>query len=176
MDEYIGLSSESPESFANYLNQHIFKKVPFKKVHLINGVNQLDKELERYTNLLSAAPIDIICLGIGENGHIAFNDPDVADFNDPKIVKAVTLDQQCRQQQVNDGCFTALNEVPKKAITLTIPTLMSANFLFCVVPGDSKREAVKNALFGPIGTACPASILRTHPSCKFFLDTESYNK
>jgi len=176
MDEYIGLPQESPYSFAYFLNEKIFSKVPFKKVHLLNGMNTTSDEVKRYASLLNQAPIDIICLGIGENGHIAFNDPDMADFNDPETVKIVTLDEQCRQQQVNEGCFPLLNNVPKKAITLTIPTLMSGNYLFCIVPGNRKQEAVYNSLYGPISNTCPASILRTHHSCKFFLDTESYKE
>jgi len=176
MDEYIGLSPDSPFSFAYFLNEKLFGKVPFKEVHLLNGMNQADKEVERYAGLLNQSPIDIICLGIGENGHIAFNDPDMADFKDPETVKIVTLDKQCRQQQVNEGCFPELNDVPKMAITLTIPTLMSGNYLFCIVPGKSKRKALNEALFGPIASTCPASILRTHRSCRFFLDTASYKE
>lgn len=174
MDEYIGLSPESQNSFACFLKEKLFNKVDFKKVHLLNGMNTADKEVNRYASLLKQAPIDIICLGIGENGHIAFNDPDMANFNDPETVKTVTLDNLCRQQQVNEGCFSSLNMVPEKAITLTIPTLLSASFLFCIVPGERKREAVYKTLFGPIEKTCPASILRTHPSCNYFLDTEAY--
>jgi len=176
MDEYIGLSQDSPYSFAYFLNEKLFSKVPFKEVHLLNGLNTAEDEVERYAGLLNQAPIDIICLGIGENGHIAFNDPDMADFNDPETVKIVTLDLQCRQQQVNEGCFPSLNDVPKIAITLTIPTLMSGNYLFCIVPGKSKQEALYNTLYGPISTSCPASILRTHHSCRFFLDTASFKE
>ena len=158
------------------MQRNLFDKVPFKEVHLINGSNPIEDEITRYAKLIKQSLIDIICLGIGENGHIAFNDPPSADFNDPMAVKKVTLDLPCRQQQVNEDCFAAIEDVPQQAITLTIPTLMSGHFLFCVVPGDNKREAVKKALFGPIGTACPASILRTHPSCKFFFDADSFSK
>jgi glucosamine-6-phosphate deaminase len=175
MDEYAGLSPESPNSFANFLRKKLFDKVPFRKVNLINGSNPIEKEIDRYAKLLNEAPIDIVCLGIGENGHIAFNDPPVANFNDPMTVKKVTLDSLCRQQQVNDGCFAAIENVPQQAITLTIPTLMRGKYLFCVVPGSSKHEAVKKTLFGPISTSCPASILRTHPWCEFFFDTDSYH-
>lgn len=176
MDEYIGLSQESPDSFSYFLNKELFNKVNFKEVHLIDGTNASDKEVERYAGLLKEAPLDIICLGIGENGHIAFNDPAMADFNDSETVKIVTLDGQCRQQQVNEGCFPSLNNVPKKALTLTIPTLLSASYLYCIVPGDNKREAVYKTLFGAIEDSCPASILRTHPSCRFFLDESSYKE
>lgn len=174
MDEYIGLSPESPDSFAYFLNEKLFSNVHFKEVHMIDGTNKSNKEVEKYAGLLNEAPIDIICLGIGENGHIAFNDPAVADFNDSETVKIVALDNQCRQQQVNEGCFSGLKDVPKKAITLTVPTLLSGSHLYCIVPGYNKREAVHKALFGPIDSSCPASFLRTHRSCKFFLDVESY--
>jgi glucosamine-6-phosphate deaminase len=123
--------------------------------------------------LLAAAPIDIVCLGIGVNGHIAFNDPPVADFNDPLDVKTVELDAICRQQQVDDGSFARLAAVPTHAITLTIPRLLRADRLFCVVPGAQKRQAVHDTLHGPISLGCPASILRTHPACVLYLDPES---
>ena len=119
------------------------------------------------------APITIIiCLGIGENGHLAFNDPPVAQFDDPKLVKVVELDAICRQQQVNDGCFPRLGAVPRMALTLTIPALMSGGSLHCVVPGPHKARAVR-CLRGPMATSCPASILRRHPSAHLYLDEDS---
>ena len=131
-------------------------------------------ECDRYAELLGAAPLDIVCLGIGENGHLAFNDPPVADFHDPAAVKIVELDEPCRRQQVNDGCFPAIEQVPTHAITLTIPTLLSGRRLVAVVPGPAKREAIRRTLTGPIETACPASILRTHAACTLYLDRQSY--
>lgn len=176
MDEYIGLPKEAPQLFSNFLNTNLFNLVPFKKVHLINGSNTND-ECDRYTKLIKEKPIDIVCLGIGENGHIAFNDPPVANFNDSKLVKEVTLDNVCRQQQVNDGCFTSLDLVPTSAYTLTIPALISGQHLFCVVPGKTKKEAVYQTLNHPeISTEWPSTILRTHNSCQFYFDNDSFNK
>jgi glucosamine-6-phosphate deaminase len=130
-------------------------------------------ECARYRDLLEEAPIDLVCLGIGENGHLAFNDPPVADFDDPEWVKPVELDLLCRQQQVNDGCFPALDDVPRTALTLTIPALLSARAVVGAVPGPRKAQAVRDTLKGPISTACPASILRTHPNAALYLDKES---
>lgn len=175
MDEYIGLDSTDSRSFAGFLTEKIFQQVPFREVHLLDG-NNPEETVTRYSKLLKEAPIDIVCLGIGENGHIAFNDPPVADFNDLKLVKRVTLDWACRNQQVNDGCFPTLDEVPTEAITLTIPALMQADYLFCVVPGKTKRQAVYDTLNGPITEECPASILRTHTHCKFYFDEDSFGR
>ncbi len=131
------------------------------------------REIERYSALIGEAPIDIVCLGIGENGHIAFNDPGVADFNDPAKVKEVELDGKCRLQQVHDGCFPDLGAVPERALSLSIPALMSGGRLFCVVPGPTKAQAVRDMLKGPISEQCPASILRRHHDCTLYLDAES---
>tara|TARA_R110002124_G_scaffold2953_1_gene20237 strand:- start:441 stop:1208 length:768 start_codon:yes stop_codon:yes gene_type:complete len=176
MDEYIGLKENAPELFSTYLENHLFSKVTVKQKNTINVHNGIAEELERYEKLLSEEKIDIVCLGIGENGHIAFNDPPVADFNDPKVIKVVELDEACRTQQVNDACFDTFDDVPEKAITLTIPTLMNADHLFCVVLGTKKSEAVKNTLSGVISTACPASILTTHPDCRFYFDEKAFSK
>ena len=173
MDEYIGLSADAPERFGKWLDDNLFGRVPFAQVHRI--VPDPDPEIAaaKYAELLAAVPIDFVCLGIGVNGHIAFNDPPVADFDDPLDVKVVTLDEQCRQQQVDDDCFASFDDVPEQAITLTVPRLMRAGRLFCVVPGQLKRDAVRAALYGPISTECPASILREHPNCSLYLDAES---
>ncbi|MEQ9439229.1 MAG: glucosamine-6-phosphate deaminase [Cyclobacteriaceae bacterium] len=176
MDEYIGLPAKAPQRFANFLKDKLFDLVPFKAVHLMDGDQDSETECQRYTALLTEKPIDIVCLGIGENGHIAFNDPPVADFNDPEIMKVVTLDQACRQQQVNDGCFATIDLVPKEALTLTVPTLMQGNFLYCVVPGDTKRAAIAKTLADPVSTDCPATILKEHPNCHLYLDQASYGK
>jgi glucosamine-6-phosphate deaminase len=174
MDEYIGLPAGAPQAFSRYLCERIFDRVEPGCVHLIDSTNTRAEECRRYEALLREAPIDIVCLGIGENGHIAFNDPPVADFNDPFLMKEVELDNVCRQQQVNDGCFESLGEVPTHALTLTIPALFSGAHLFCVVPGPAKRQAVERTLNGPVSTDCPSTILRSHPDCTLYADRDSY--
>lgn len=173
MDEYIGLAAGAPQRFAVWLAEHLFGRLPFAAVHPILPEPDPRAAAARYGVLLDAAPIDIVCLGIGVNGHIAFNDPPVADFTDPLDVKIVELDNVCRQQQVDDDCFPDLAAVPERAVTLTIPRLLRADRLFCVVPGAHKRAAVGNALNGPISTDCPASVLRRHADCTLYLDAAS---
>ena len=174
MDEYIGLPADAPQGFGNFLRARIFERVPFKQVFYINGAAEdLDAECARYTALLEEYPTDVVCMGLGENGHIAFNDPHVAEFNDPKMVKVVSLDEMCRQQQVNDGCFAKIDDVPTHALTLTVPTLVKAPNLFCIVPAKTKANAVKETLTGAIDEHCPASILRTRPGAMLYLDNES---
>ena len=174
MDEYIGIEKTAPQSFGNFLTDHIFGKVPFKSVNLIDcGTKDPEKECERYEQLLNENPADIIVMGIGENGHIAFNDPWIADFKDPKKVKIVPLDEVCRQQQVNDGCFERLELVPKQAMTLTCPVFIEAPQLFCIVPAITKAKAVKRTLEGEINEDCPGTILREHPSAVLYLDADS---
>ncbi|MEF7439552.1 glucosamine-6-phosphate deaminase [Paenibacillus lautus] len=176
MDEYIGLPPSAPQRFGNFLSRQLFDRVSPGEVHLIDGLNDPEAECDRYSRLVTAEPIDMVVLGIGENGHIAFNDPPVADFADPLWVKRVELDEACRLQQVNDGCFASLEEVPTYALTLTVPALMSGAHLFCVVPGASKRAAVQRTLQGEISEACPASILRRHPDCTLYVDLDSYGE
>jgi glucosamine-6-phosphate deaminase len=176
MDEYIGLQSNDPALFSNFLNRNLFDHLNFKEVFLINGDKNIEQEIDRYTALIEKAPIDIICLGIGENGHIAFNDPPIADFNDPKTLKTVELDQECRQQQVNDACFPTIAQVPTHAITMTVPALLNASFISCVVPGKNKKNALEKSLYGPIETLCPASILRIHGDCHLFTDKDAYTE
>lgn len=174
MDEYIGISAQAPQSFGNFLRIRLFDKVPFKTVNYLNGcAENLDAECQRYSQLLSEHPVDIVCLGIGENGHIAFNDPEVADFNDPFQVKVVKLDNICRQQQVNEKCFETLSDVPEKALTLTIPSLTKAPWMFCIVPFANKAHAVFETLNGSISEKCPASILRKKEKSSLFLDDKS---
>jgi glucosamine-6-phosphate deaminase len=174
MDEYIGLPEGAEQSFGLWLKEAIFKRVRPGEVHYVDGrAKDVAAECARYSALLKAEPVDLCCLGIGENGHIAFNDPPVADFKDPALVKAVELDAPCRTQQVNDGCFPSFDAVPKTALTLTIPALMSAKELHCVVPGPRKAAAVKRTLQGPVSTECPATILRTHPAAVLYLDDDS---
>lgn len=174
MDEYIGLDAEAPQGFGNFLNRAIFGVAPFRSVSYIDiTADDAERECERYAALLCAAPIDIVVMGIGENGHIAFNDPPVADFNDPKAVKPVELDEICRNQQVNDGCFARIEDVPKTAITLTVPALFAGDHLFCIVPAKTKARAVRDTLCCEIGERCPASILRRHENATLYLDGDS---
>ncbi|MCL2347523.1 MAG: glucosamine-6-phosphate deaminase [Planctomycetaceae bacterium] len=175
MDEYIGLSPDAPQRFSRYLKSHLFDRAPFASVHFL-GWQSPEHECDHYAKLLAEKPIDIVCLGIGENGHLAFNDPPVADFDDPVLVKMVVLDNVCRQQQVNDGCFPDIDAVPKNAVTLTIPALMSAGTLICTVPGKTKHAAVQKTLRDVISTNCPSTILRRHNDCTLFLDVDSFGE
>lgn len=177
MDEYVDLDIEAPQRFGNFLKERIFEKLPFKAVFYLDGnASNLNEECLRYSELLQKYQVDIVCMGIGENAHIAFNDPHVADFNDPNLVKVVALDNECRNQQVNDGCFTSFDKVPSKALTLTIPALMNAQFAFCMVPGKTKAKAVANTLNGEINETYPSTILRKHPNAIMFLDSDSASK
>ena len=174
MDEYIGLPADAPQGFGNFLKLHLFDKVNFRTVHFING-NADDPAAEclRYAALLQEHPVDIVCMGIGENGHLAFNDPPVADFNDPYNVKVVELEYACRKQQVSDGCFATIEQVPTHAITLTIPVLLSADYISCVVPGERKAQAVYDTLYKEMIAEYPSTILRSHGHTILFTDRES---
>ena len=174
MDEYLGLPANHSASFRRYMRERVELKVKPKAFHYLEGdAMEPIKECDRYTALLSAQPIDLCCLGIGENGHIAFNDPPVADFKDPRQVKIVKLDMACRQQQVGEGHFPNLDAVPQYALTLTIPMLCSAGRMLCIAPEKRKAKAVREALEGPISAACPASFLRRQPQATLFLDGDS---
>lgn len=170
MDEYLGLPSDAPQKFGRFLCNAIFDKKPFAKVNLVQSGSDFAAECARYEALLKQAPMDIVSMGIGENGHIAFNDPHEAKFNDPRWVRQANLDLLCRQQQVNDGEFATLDDVPLKALTLTIPALMSCKSVVCIVPVDRKAEAVRKTLMEPVSEGCPASILRTHSDASLFVD------
>jgi glucosamine-6-phosphate deaminase len=174
MDEYAGLPPSHPAGFRNYLRRMLFDLLPFRSVHLIDGnARNPQEEAARYAALLSENPLDICLLGVGENGHVAFNDPPVADFHDPLLAKVVELDQACREQQVHDGCFARLEEVPTHAITVTVPGLTGAGALFCSVPSSTKAAAVQCMLGGQVTTGCPASILTRHPDAALYLDADS---
>lgn len=174
MDEYIGLSSNAPQLFGNFLREALFDKVPFKTVHYLDGnTADIESEINRYTDLLKAYPVDIVCMGIGENGHLAFNDPPVANFQDAVLVKKVELDDACRTQQVNDECFAIKEDVPTHAITLTIPALMHATCAYVIVPGLKKAMAVHDTIYEPLVEAFPSSILRKHPQAMMFIDADS---
>ena len=174
LDEYKGISESHPASFRKYLKERILNKVAPKKIYFLNGdAANLQLEIKNYEEALKAHSIDIACIGIGENGHIAFNDPAVADFKDPKLVKVVELDEACRNQQLGEGWFPTFADVPKEAVTLTISAIMNCKAISCVVPDERKAQAVYNSLYGDISTSCPASILRTHPETVLFLDKAS---
>jgi glucosamine-6-phosphate deaminase len=174
MDEYIGLPMSHPASLRRWLKTHFVDTVQPGRVHYLQGdAPDVRKECDRYRDLLRSAPIDLTFLGFGENGHIAFNDPHSADFADPLLVKRVVLDARCRLQQVGEGHFSSLSDVPREAITLTCPALMtSANVIACI-PDSRKAEAVRNAIEGPLCHACPASVVFTRPAARIYLDVYS---
>lgn len=187
LDDYLGLPEEAPQRFSSFLKEHLFNRVRPGAVHYLIGpasgltrkadpaslADEIEESCREYSLLLQEEPIDIVCMGIGENGHLAFNDPPVADFNESQWVKLVRLDERCRQQQVNDGCFATLAEVPTHALTLTIPALIAAKRIFCMVPGPTKQEAVSRTLADPVATQCPATILRRHPAATLYLDPDA---
>jgi glucosamine-6-phosphate deaminase len=174
MDEYLGIDANHKASFRRYMRERFEARVHPVKFNYIEGDALLPiDECRRYSDLLSAQPIDLCCLGIGENGHLAFNDPPVANFDDPDQVKIVKLDAACRQQQVGEGHFPDIESVPAYAITLTIPTLCSARKMICVAPEKRKAQAVKDMLTGPINTGSPASILRRQSQAVLLLDQHS---
>jgi glucosamine-6-phosphate deaminase len=174
LDEYAGMSPEHPASFRKYLKERILKFIHPGKVYFLEGdADNLEEEVNRYEALLKEADIDLACIGIGENGHIAFNDPPVADFNDSRLVKIVKLDEACRLQQLGEGWFPTLNDVPTHALSLTVPGIMRSGKIGCVVPDERKANAVYETLYSPISKKCPASILRTHQDCTLFLDANS---
>jgi glucosamine-6-phosphate deaminase len=171
MDEYVGLPEGAPQSFGHFLREHLFDVVRPGRVEYLDGnAEDVAAECQRYAALLRERPVDIVCAGIGENGHLAFNDPPVADFTDPHAVKPVTLDHTCRMQQVHDGAFETLDEVPTQALTVTVPALMAAREIFCVVPGPTKADAVRATLRDPIDERCPATALRRHPRAILYID------
>lgn len=174
LDEYKNISADHPASFRLWIKQRIEEVFHPQKVEYIHGdVADVQAECDRYAKLIEQNPIDLGFIGIGENGHVAFNDPPVADFKDPYLVKIVELDEACRRQQLGEGWFPTLEDVPKEALTLTVPAILKCKKIISVVPDKRKATAVKNALKGPITTECPASILRTHPDVTLYLDQDS---
>ena len=173
MDEYLGLPPGAPQHFGEWLKAAFFDHVPLAKVHLLEPDGDAAGSVRRYAEELATAPIDLVVLGIGVNGHLAFNDPPDVDLDDPRPVRVVELAAASRRQQVDDGLFDRLEDVPTKAVTLTVPRLLDAGRLFCVVPGAAKADAVRAALNDPIGPACPATALRRHADCTLYLDKES---
>ena len=172
MDEYIGLPANAPERFGGWLTREFFGHVPLGKVFLIEPGADPEKACAAYAARLGEAPIDLVLLGVGTNGHLAFNDPP-ANLNDPLAVKVVELDQMCREQQVLEECFAELAEVPTHAVTLTVPTLLAGRELFCCVPGRHKSGAVKAMMQSPVSGDCPATALRNHARCTVYLDRDS---
>ncbi len=177
MDEYVGLDADAPQGFGNFLKDRLFSKVQCREVHYLNGnARDTAEECKRYSDLLIKYPTDIVCLGIGENTHLAFNDPHVADFNDPEIVKVVDLDHACRSQQVNDGCFAQIDDVPALALTITIPALFKSNYAYAIVPGKFKADAIYHTLNSEISEQYPSTILRKHDNAILFIDEDSASK
>jgi glucosamine-6-phosphate deaminase len=174
MDEYVGLPATHPASFQRYMRERVAAHVPFGAFHYVDGsAPDPDAEAARYGALLVEHPVDLCCLGIGENGHLAFNDPPVADFDDPLVVKVVELDDRCKAQQVGEGHFATPADVPPRAITVTVPGLLRARHVLAIVPEKRKAEPVRCALEGPVSTECPASILRRQPHAILSLEAES---
>lgn len=172
MDEYEGLSPEAPQRFSNWLREHLVDRV--RPLHFSPMRTELgESAAENYTTVLDAGPIDLVCLGIGVNGHIAFNDPPDADLHDPLPLRRVALDLASRVQQVDDGCFDTLADVPTHALTLTIPTLMAARHLVCSVPDARKARAVQALLEQRVSADWPCTVLRRHPQCEVHVDAEA---
>jgi glucosamine-6-phosphate deaminase len=172
MDEYLGLTPDAPQRFGLWLRRAILDRLPFAAAELLDPGDDPEVSAAAYAAKLAAAPIDIVCCGIGANGHLAFNDPP-ADLNDPADVKVVELDLACRQQQVDDRCFENIDDVPTHALTLTIPRLLNSSRIFCCVPGALKKTAVRRTLRDPISGQVPATALRTHANWSLYLDRDS---
>lgn len=174
MDEYLGIPAEHPASFIRYMRERVESRVKPGRFHFLHG-DTLEpiQECDRYATLLRAQPIDLCCLGIGENGHLAFNDPPVADFKDPRLVKIVQLDETNRKQQAGYGHFKSLDEVPRYGLTLTVPALCSAGKVLLLAPEKRKAQPVRAALKGPVSPDCPASALRHCQQALMLLDTDS---
>ena len=174
MDEYLGLPADHPASFRRYMKDRVEAMVHPREFHYLGGDAALPiDECDRYERLLKEAPIDLCCLGVGENGHIAFNDPPVANFEDSRWVKIVQLDEACKEQQAGEGHFPSVADVPGYALTLTIPALCGAKKMVCLSPEKRKSQAIKNALEEPVSTECPASFLRTQSQAVLYLDGDS---
>ena len=173
MDEYVGVGPDHPAGFQRWIRERIVERAQPKSAYYVEGLGDPEAECRRYAELLAAHPLDLCCLGIGENGHLAFNDPPVADFSDPLDVKVVELDQDCRAQQVNEGHFPALDAVPAQAITVTVPALLRASQVLAIVPEARKARPVLTALTAPVTTSCPATALRTIDHATIHLDPDS---
>lgn len=174
LDEYLGMQDDHPASFRRWIKERIEEPFKPKIVHYVIGdADDPEAECRRYEALLEANPIDLGFVGIGENGHVAFNDPPVANFEDTRMVRVVELDEACRRQQLGEGWFPTFEDVPTHALTLTVPAIMKFKSIISVVPDARKAKAVFDALNGPVSTECPASILRKHHDVTLFLDKDS---
>jgi glucosamine-6-phosphate deaminase len=176
MDEYIGLPASHPASFRGWIRRNVAEPLRPATVHYINPDDDHVAEAARYEELLRAAPIDLVCMGIGENGHLAFNEPGDAEFDDPRWVRVVQLNERSRSQQVDEGHFARIGDVPSQAISVTIPALLSPPAVLVAVPEERKAEAVKAALTGAVSPSCPASALRTKQGAVLFLDKDSSSR
>lgn len=177
MDEYLGIDPAHSASFPLYLHKHIIDHVQPKVFHPVPGQPaDVDQACAAYESLLREAPIDLVALGFGENGHLAFNDPPFAKFDDPLWVKVITLDEMSRKQQVGEGHFASLDEVPKEAITLTVPALLAPHHILAIVPEARKANAVHACMRQPISEDRPGSILRNVENATLYLDQESASK
>jgi glucosamine-6-phosphate deaminase len=172
MDDYLGLAADSPQGFANWLRANFLKKVPAADFHPMRPNDEPETEATRYDCLMGDEPFDLVLLGFGVNGHLAFNDPP-ADLDDPHGVRVVDLDSASRQQQVDEGHFSSVADVPARAITVTIPRLLNSVVVIASVPGEAKRQAVINSLSEPIGPLHPGTALRTHPDATLYVDAAS---
>ena len=173
LDEYIGLPESHPASFRKYLKERFLSKVPeLKGFHLVNGEADPAAECDRLGQIIKQNPIDVALVGIGENGHLGFNDPP-ADFNTEQPFIVVRLDEACRKQQLGEGWFATLADVPQQAITMSIKQILKSKHIICSVPDSRKAVAVKNSVEGPVTNLHPASILRSHPDCMCYLDKAS---
>lgn len=171
LDEYIGLPITFPASFRKYLKERFIEKVPaLKEAHLINGEANAEIECKRLGELILQHPIDVALVGIGENGHLAFNDPP-ADFDTEQPYIVVELDELCRKQQLGEGWFDTLEDVPRQAISMSIKQILRSRNIICSVPDERKARAVKNTVEERVSNLYPASILQLHPNCTCFLDT-----
>lgn len=174
LDEYVGIRPDHPASFHLWIRTRFVEKTRPRTVDYLNGLSpDPDAEARRYALLLASGPVDLAFVGVGENGHIAFNDPHVADFNDPLLVKRVALDETSLRQQVGEGHFPDLASVPREALSVTCSGLMRAEHWICCVPERRKAAAIKAALEGPLTTACPGSLIRVHPRAFVYLDVDS---
>jgi glucosamine-6-phosphate deaminase len=174
MDEYEGIAADHFASFRRYLRDELTGRVPIKEFHEVDGsTTNIERTCQEYAAKLKAADPQLCLIGIGENGHLAFNDPFLCDFDDPLDVRLVTLDQECRAQQVAEGWFPSVEAVPAHAITLTIPALVRVPKLIVSVPGIRKAKIVRRVIDDVISTACPATLLKTHPDATVYLDDES---
>jgi len=178
LDEYVGLPADHPASFRRFLRERLLAKLPCppKSFTFVGGdAPDTAAECARLEAALREAPIDVACIGIGENGHIAFNDPP-ADFGTKAAYAVVALDEVCRRQQVGEGWYPSLDAVPTHAYSMTVPQIMASKAIVCVVPDERKAQAVAAALEGPVTNLCPSSVLRLHPDCALFIDTPAASR